>query len=172
MASPMFACIVPGRPLMAEFETVSETKLVIRLDHPAQITNFVITLLQPHIQPNFGVGVYYITPDSPEWNYVGCISLASPSGFFRAPWNVCNSPAQIQYPFVHIGLALQPLTELEEKITSDQIAESKTFDNARAIATDLYTFIQSFSHIPNNVIDRWMQKFEEKHRREPFFWMK
>jgi hypothetical protein len=51
---------------------------------------------------------------------------------------------------------------------------------AQKIATDLFHFMQSFDTgavagqmvVPNNIFDRWMQRFEARFKRDPNFFMK
>ena len=52
---------------------------------------------------------------------------------------------------------------------------------AHKIAKDLHNFMSSFSAdsgssdtliVPSNIFNRWMQRFEDKYRRDPNFMMK
>ena len=183
MAAPLFACLVPGRPIVTEFTPIDNQKLICTLPQPMQITQFAISLLRPEIPPGMGVGIFYASAQG-DWAYVGQVSIENPTQFFRAPW--ASGDPQLSAPgaSVMIGLMLESEAKLKEYVTSDQVLESKTVDSVRGIAKDLYKFIASFSQdprkvkpsseclvVPAKVIDKWLAKFEDKHLKKPFFWM-
>lgn len=63
-------------------------------------------------------------------------------------------------------------------MTADQVEEKKTIDSVKAIANDLYHYMNSFSQqveqvgeyimIPTNCVDKWINKFQEKHRKSTY----
>ena len=63
-------------------------------------------------------------------------------------------------------------------IEASGLTERKAF--AHKIAVDLFNFMSSFSTstdrslmvIPTNLLDRWIERFEAKYRRDPNFMMK
>ncbi|RHY71222.1 hypothetical protein DYB34_013499, partial [Aphanomyces astaci] len=63
-------------------------------------------------------------------------------------------------------------------IEASGLEERKSF--ALKIAQDLFNFMTSFSTstnssmmvVPTNLLDRWMERFESKYRRDPNFMMK
>lgn len=167
IVSEIFGIVIPGRPIITNFKYIGDGKLITQVEYPSQIQQFAATLFKPSLPDGCDAGIYYIQPDA-QWNYIGKISHSSPTAFFRASW---DDQVLQNYPFILIGILMAPSTTFNNLVTADQISEVRTFDSARAIATDLYTYITSFSVIPNDVIDRWMKRFEEKHRRQPFFWL-
>ena len=69
--------------------------------------------------------------------------------------------------------------------SSDAKEEDLAMDSAKGIAQDLHHFMSSFAQstgkfgvkedvlvIPTDCVDRWFIKFQAKHKREPFFWMR
>jgi hypothetical protein len=69
--------------------------------------------------------------------------------------------------------------------SSDAQEEDLAMDSAKGIAQDLHHFMSSFAQstgkfgvkedvlvIPTDCVDRWLLKFQAKHKREPFFWMR
>jgi len=113
---------------------------------------------------------------------MGMISLQSPTVFLRAAW---KDSLEANTPGVQLGLSLDSLEALSKLPTSDAKEEEKQMDSAKGIAADLYKFMASFSQstgqyqnlgnvlvIPTNCIDKWYKKFTDKHRLDPYFWMK
>lgn len=179
---PLFACLVPGRPLNYGFRQVSPKRAVLELPNPAAVREFSVLLLQPKLAPDHGVGIYYSLPPFNEWHYVGYVLLQAPTGTFRAPWFGKIPP---QVPAVQIGLSLETLEYLRTLQGADLKEEERTLDSAMGIAQDLFTFMSSFAKrtgqfgtngemlvIPTNCIDLWFAKFKNKHRLMPYFWLK
>mgnify|MGYP001129383090 CR=1 FL=1 len=183
-----FAVVIPGRPIVTAFQPVDETKMVCTIPAPGQITTLAVSFAIA-LPPGAGIGVYYSDPAGQEWNYLGSLLASSPTAFFRAAWNGLLPP---ETPYIHLMLALESETDLAERVTADQVEETKTLDSVRGIAQDLYTYMTSFAQpndpqtmaaaaaqaangevlvIPASFIDRWMAKFADKHRKNPFFWM-
>lgn len=74
---------------------------------------------------------------------------------------------------------LESSKDLIEKID----AKPQVFSNkeiARKAALNLYRFIESFATIgadrtlkcPQDVLDRWLTRFDEKSKRDPYFFMR
>jgi hypothetical protein len=86
---------------------------------------------------------------------------------------------------VQLGLSVEALYLLSSLQSSDAKEEDLAMDSARGIAADLHHFMSSFAQstgrygvkedvlvIPTDCVDRWLLKFQAKHRREPFYWMR
>ena len=58
--SSLFGIVVPGRPVVTDFQPISETKAVTLLQNPSLITEVTFFLLQPCPQ-GFGAMLYYST---------------------------------------------------------------------------------------------------------------
>jgi len=182
----MFALIIPGRPLDTNFQPVDAKKLMAVIPQPAAVHEFTIALLHPALPPDAGVAVYYTVPGLPppfsEWQYVGPVSLSHPTAAFRAPWHGKIPP---ETPLVQLGLSVESASLLSTLQSSDAKEEDLAMDSAKGIAQDLHHFMASFAQstgkfgikedvlvIPTDAVDRWFIKFQAKHKREPFFWMR
>jgi hypothetical protein len=182
MSSPLFACVIPGRPLTTSFHPVSDKKLVISIPQPASISEFTICLLQPTLPQGAGVAVYFSLPPYSDWQYCGSVLLSHPTAAFRAPWFNKIPP---DCPDVQLGISLESLETLSVQTPIDAKEEELAMDSAEGIAKDLFNYMSSFSQstgqykqlgdvlvIPTDCIQRWFNKFKTKHKMEPFFWMK
>ena len=131
-----------------------------------------------------GIGVYFNIPNHPvykDWQYIGPVLLTHPTASFRAPWYNQIDPLT---PAVQMGLSVEAAAHLATLQISDQTESERALDSARGIAKHLYDFMSSYAQsgkvtgqgdvliVPTDCIDRWYKKFEDKHRREPFFWLR
>ena len=80
----MFGVVVPGRPLITEFQPISTTKAFVLLENPSLITEITFFLLQP-CPVGFGALLYYST-DQVNWEVLGSIDGIKPSGIFSTSW--------------------------------------------------------------------------------------
>jgi len=117
-----------------------------------------------------------------SWQYLGHITLAYPSCSFRAVWRD-KIPADT--PVLGIGLSVEPLATVQQQPTADARDEENALDSARGIAKNLMEYLASFAHntgqykelgnvmiLPTNAVDQWFEKFQHKHKLQPFFWIK
>jgi protein Hikeshi len=86
---------------------------------------------------------------------------------------------------VTIGLSIEPVASIAN-IDATALAHHATNDKlfvAQKIAADLFRFMQSFDTggnnsgsgtmmVPHNIFDRWFQRFENRFRRDPNFFLK
>jgi hypothetical protein len=186
MSSPAFAVVIPGRPLVTEFEATSESNMVTTLADPYTIRELTVSLLAPDAVPDgHGVGVYSEIPGlDQEFVYLGCLTLDNPTVKFLAPWHR-EMDAQTAPSSVVLGMSLEPLSELAHKISNDSKQNDLAFDSAAGIARDLHSFMASFARatgefkeygdvmiLPVDCVDKWYKKFTAKHARQPYFWLK
>lgn len=81
-----------------------------------------------------------------------------------------------------LGIGLEPAEQVVQKKSPilSQEEEYKLF--AKFIADDLFRFMESFNKqvdqrnelllVPTKVLDMWYEKFNNKFRRDPFFWIR
>ena len=106
MAQPLFGVVVPGRPVITEFQPLNETKAVAVLADPCSITEITFFLLPTSPVPPGGGAILYYSVDLVHWEVVGSISPEKPSGIFRTGW---PTKEDLQgCPAVHIGVSLEP----------------------------------------------------------------
>lgn len=136
----------------------------------------VALFLGAPLAPQFGLGLY-IAMGSGGWAFRGYVSSDHPSDVFPLQWPVPepSSPLAVTVPgAVQLGIALEPLGELQQKEGSKLNAKA---DFAKLVALNLFHFMQSFGVqqagdkllVPANCIDRWFQKFSDRFRRDPDF---
>jgi protein Hikeshi len=104
---PLFGLVVPGRPLVCHFQQLDATKAITVLEQPAHVSEITFFLMPTTtIPPGYGAILYYATPPFTNWEILGSVDPAKPSGTFRTGWStnddVRNSPC------VQLGVSLEP----------------------------------------------------------------
>mmetsp|Transcript_6860 Transcript_6860/g.14891 ORF Transcript_6860/g.14891 Transcript_6860/m.14891 type:complete len:203 (+) Transcript_6860:29-637(+) len=188
MAS-LFGVVVPGRPLITEFQALDSTKAATLLENPGGVTEITFFLLPTTpVPPGFGAILYYSVPPFQNWTILGSVYPAKPSGIFRTKWSTDEEVRGCSV--VQLGVSLEPL----ETINNLELASAGVDDRfafAHKIALDLWHYMASFSSsgssggsgsgngggsgsmvVPANVFDRWMERFERRYRQDPNFMMK
>ena len=85
-------------------------------------------------------------------------------------------------PVVRLGVSVEPAAHLLPKLDVLSVHDFRR-DFARKIALNLFRFIESFSQgapgrdgsflrCPQDVLDRWLVRFDEKYARDPNFILK
>ena len=108
-----------------------------------------------------------------KWHFIGGVTNESPSGVFRVRW-----PKDEAAPTAaRLGISIAPL----EQIASQQavLPASELVDFGKCVAKDLWTFLGSHeimhqgqaAQLLMTLFDKWMKRFEEKCRRDPFWWI-
>lgn len=172
-----FLAMVPGRLPITTFQQIETTRVIAAIPLIPQETlqQLAISLLKP-LPEGQGVSVHVcIQKNGSEemlWQYLGALTNARVSEFFRIGSLLEDIKPQAlgEYQLL-IGLNMEPLEELLKQVPVSAVLDQKMLHSARGIATDLNRFIASFETIPPNVIDRWYEKFQDHHAREPYFWM-
>lgn len=91
-ANPMFACLIPGRPVKTDFVQVAPTRLITSIPDASGIKQIALTLLRPELPEGSAIGVFFAcSPEFKDWNYLGSLSNDSPTAFYRAAWNSSSS---------------------------------------------------------------------------------
>jgi Protein of unknown function (DUF775) len=183
--------VVPGGPVRTDFIPTSPNKLTLTLNAPGDLptpissVSDVVCFLLPNapLPPTHGLLIYWqvlIPPDiSTGFELLGALTPSRPSCIFRTHWPEHEQVSSIPGPCqVILGVSVEPLNEIQN-------IPSESFDTrlyaAKKIAMDLFRYMQSFDAgtagsgqlvVPNNIFDRWLQRFESKFRRDPNFFMK
>ena len=102
-AQTLFGIIIPGRPLITEFQPVDATKAITVVEHPSIINEIAFFLL-----PTYGYGaiLYYSLPPFQNWILIGSIDLQKPSGIFRTNWSTNEDIKNTVV--VQLGVSLEP----------------------------------------------------------------
>ena len=126
-----------------------------------------------------GLAVYYATPPFQSWEFLTALSNTKPTVIVNAGWSL--SPVVNSAPVVRLGITVEPAATLLPKLETVAAFDFRR-DFARKIALNLFRFIESFSQgpskdgnflrCPQDVLDRWLVRFDEKYQRDPNFILK
>ncbi|UIZ22625.1 hypothetical protein KXD40_005341 [Peronospora effusa] len=167
-----FGLVIAGRPVITDFREIGPAHYVVDILEPTQITDLTFFLLPSSpVPPGFGV------PALQNWQLLGTVFAEKPSAIFRTSWP--THPDVVGQPLLQLGVSIESLDNVKNLgIEASGLEERKAF--ALKIAQDLFNYLSSFSTsnsqsymtIPTNLLDRWMERFEAKYRRDPNFMMK
>ena len=119
----MFGCILAGQSVQTNFEAVSETDLLLRLDN-LQSSFLTIFMTGEKPFPDGLAGAIYISIPAGQgetecWSYLGHVSNQKPSGTFKidnlkrmAQQNI-NSFGSNNYAGPQIGISVKTINEIE-----------------------------------------------------------
>lgn len=115
---------------------------------------------------------------------LGALTAAKPSAVFPTGWSENEQLIELLQTssslILTIGLSLEPVSNLQNLGACPNGSDHKLFV-AQKIAADLFCFMQSFDTtggagghmvVPTNIFDRWYQRFENRFRRDPNFFLK
>lgn len=73
MSQSLFGVVIPGRPLITEFQPISDTKAVVPILNPATVTEITFFLLPSSpCPPGFGAVLYY-SVNQQTWDILGAV---------------------------------------------------------------------------------------------------
>ncbi len=132
----------------------------------------------PDGQPT-GLSVYFACPPFQSWEFLTAMSNRRPSVIVNAGWSL--NPLVKEVNILRLLVVVEPASELLQKMeTVESIDFRREF--ARKIALNLFRFIESFSQgggrdgaflrCPQDVLDKWLVRFDEKYKRDPNFILK
>mmetsp|Transcript_28723 Transcript_28723/g.91967 ORF Transcript_28723/g.91967 Transcript_28723/m.91967 type:complete len:187 (-) Transcript_28723:100-660(-) len=182
MASPpaQFGVVVPGRPVLTDFQPLDASKAVAFLENPGEIEEITFFLLPSSPVPRgMGVVLYYSAPPFTDWQVLGAVFAEKASGTFRtgAAWK-----EQLRFhQAVQLGISLETMEHIENL----QLGESGRDDRINygiAVGKDLYNFLASFDQpsgsppgymvLPQNALDLWLKSFERRSQIDPNYVLK
>lgn len=178
------------------------TKLTLQLNCPGDLPSPLasVTELVCFLAPNcplpaeHGVMIYFQISGAPSqpgaqppatgFELLGSLTPSRPSAVFRTGWSEHEQLLELMSSnipvVVTIGLSVEPLHSIVNVQGTNRV-ENRMFV-AQKIAEDLFRYMQSFDTggasgsgqmvVPTNIFDRWMQRFENKFRRDPNFFLK
>ena len=189
----LWGVVAPGRPVMTNFQQIEPTKWMAELAQPGSVPEVAFFLLPSalaQMPEGSGAVLYYaVAPHYALWNLVGTLTRDSPSGVFRTGWP--TNEQVVASPVLRLGVAVES-RDVVENLQSAKCANSaqSRLRWGRRVAQDLYHYLQSYARpaaaaaaatagraeeflvMPVNVLDRWMQRFEAKYKRDPNFLLK
>ena len=102
-----FGLVIPGRPILVNFEMVDPTKCAATIERPGDVAEICFFLTPSGAQlPPDKCAVLYLSLDGAAWTLLGTLSLAKPSGLFRLPSDDARAraPAARSPPMRHCHL--------------------------------------------------------------------
>ncbi|CAK4377157.1 unnamed protein product [Aphanomyces euteiches] len=190
-----FGTVIAGRPVVTDYmyvvhlnsygcliimlsSEISPTQFVVDIPYPEQVTDITFFMLpQSPVPLGYAAVLYFAVPHLQNWQLIGSVFAEKPSAIFRTGWP--THPDVVGQPVVQLGVSIESADNVKNLgIEASGLEERKAF--AHKIALDLFNFMSSFSTstnanmmvIPTNLLDRWMERFEAKYRRDPNFMMK
>lgn len=202
MSQQFVGVLIPGYPVRTDFTAIDQGKFVLTLTCPgdltaplASITEIALFLL-PNINlpPGHGLLCYWqITaataqpgqpPAATGYELLGAMTPSQKqSAIFPTGWaeheqlvEISSTGVPVQ---VSIAVSIEPQSNIDN--VSPPAGPEKRLFVAQKVAMDLFKYMQSFDSgrggpgnmlVPNNVFDRWLQRFESKFRRDPNFFLR
>mmetsp|Transcript_20199 Transcript_20199/g.39199 ORF Transcript_20199/g.39199 Transcript_20199/m.39199 type:complete len:183 (+) Transcript_20199:62-610(+) len=171
--SSAFGFVVPGRvPVYSEqFTQIEALKWSCDVENSNQIRDVVVFLTQPLAAPGCGVGCFITGPPFDNWHFVGSLSNESPSGVFRVRW----PPEEGAPTACRIGVSIMPVAELQA--LEQTLPGTELVDFGRKVANDLWNYLGSFEVMQTHgailmpLFNRWMVRFEDRCKHDPFWWL-
>lgn len=126
-----------------------------------------------------GLALYFSIPPFQDWQFLTALSNLRPSQIVNAGWSL--NPSVNCVPSVRLGLCLESAVDILPKLDELSHFDFRR-DFARKIALNLFRFIESFSsgnsrdgnflRCPQDVLDKWLVRFDEKYQKDPNFILK
>ncbi|KAI3428790.1 hypothetical protein D9Q98_007609 [Chlorella vulgaris] len=128
------------------------------------------------LPPDMGLALY-VSIGGADWSYRGFVSNTNPSDVLPLSWPDPPDgvpPGPRPPGFAQIGVSLEPLAVLQEKLCS-KLGSREDF--AKRVGLDLFNFMQSFGGVqavggdkllvPANILDHWYARLSNRLRRDP-----
>eukprot|EP00298_Acanthocystis_sp_HF-20_P002119 c12570_g1_i1.p1 GENE.c12570_g1_i1~~c12570_g1_i1.p1 ORF type:complete len:179 (+),score=79.66 c12570_g1_i1:24-560(+) len=176
MSLPPFGIIFPKFPMTTTVVQVDETHFSCKIpaQSPDMFQEFLLVLFQP-VQPETGLSVYILMPNTAQWQFMGYVCNEKPSELIKLQ---PLSPFPIINGVIELGLALEPKLRLN---TLTPPPPTEIFNEfAKKMATNLFNYVQSFEkEVPNvpgyvmtprNVLQGWFEKYMTRLSKDPNFW--
>jgi len=104
---PLFGIVIPGRPVITEFQLLGSTKAITMVDQPSTVSEITFFLLPTTpIPAGFGAILYYSLPPFQSWELLGSVDPSKPSGVFRTGWSTHDEMKNCNV--VQLGVSLEP----------------------------------------------------------------
>jgi hypothetical protein len=155
------------------FQQVEPAKWSIDIENSQQIRDVVVFLSQPLSLPGMGISCYITGPPFEKWQFIGAVDNETPSGVFRVRW-----PKDEAVPTAaRLGISIEPLEQIAAQQAS--IPPSELVDFGKCVAKDLWNYLGSHEIMHQgqaaqfllSLFDKWMKRFEDRCRRDPFWWV-
>ena len=103
----LFGVVIPGRPLITDFQPIDNTKAVTIIQQPSLVNEITFFLLPTTPIPiGYGAILYYSIPPFQNWILIGSVDSNKPSGIFKTNWSVNEEIKNCSY--IQLGVSLEP----------------------------------------------------------------
>ena len=107
MSQPLFGLVIPGRPIISDFNVVDSTKAVVLIEQPYTINEITFFLLpNAPIPIGYGAILYWSLPPFSSWTMIGAVWSEKPSGIFRT--GLTTNDEVRNHSMIQIGVSLEP----------------------------------------------------------------
>lgn len=174
-----FSCFVPGGKCFGAeaFEQVAENRWVVTLEAPEPINELACFISQP-LSEGIALGCHIASAPFEAWHYLGAVTNHAPSAVFktRYVWSAADAvPTHVKF-----GVSLEPEAGLAQ-VAAERVS-AEVLEAGRRIGQDLYNYLSSFAEtvnvlgetkiqMPQNVLERWLQRFHDKCRMKGLDWL-
>ncbi|KAF8251631.1 DUF775-domain-containing protein [Wilcoxina mikolae CBS 423.85] len=193
----MFGCIVAGRAVQTNLQTLTPTQFTFSIPSPGSINHLVVFLLPDTILPPTHAATVHIRfPSQPTFQLLGAISAAKPSAIFRVRGIVDGAAMIDQSGEVTLGISVEPVETVEAQLLtlgsgaaagngaggamSGALVKAQrgvgTLQLAQRIIGNAFNYLSSFSQsaggeemVPLKAFQEWWKKFEKKVEYDPSF---
>ncbi|KAF7458478.1 putative DUF775 domain protein [Cryptosporidium felis] len=167
--------IIPGRNpevILNEGNGILSTEI----QNPQSVSNFIVATNDQLFNSESG-GMFTLNESFfpyQTWEFLGVLTNIRKSDIFTTGWPFIDGINSI--PSVKIFITVEPANVLLEKLeTKPPIDYNK--EVAKKIALNLFRFIESYNNsnslnIPQCILDKWISRFDEKYKLDPYFFMK
>lgn len=169
--------VVSGRPVTFDFQQPDPNGLLLEIPRPLEIAQFTLFLRQQLPSFDMGAVVYWAVAPFQDWQFLGVLTNNRPSDIFQTGWSM--NPLVQDQAAVRVGVRLENAAQCHEKLSQAPPLDLK-MQYAQKVALNLFRYIESFAEsgpgqmlqCPQNVLERWLSRFEQKYRLDPWFVLK
>ncbi|KAH9601127.1 protein of unknown function DUF775 [Trypanosoma melophagium] len=182
--APPFAVVLPGRPVMTEFQCLDGVRWVAPLgEAPASIVVFLIFGASP-LPPGVALAFYLAREDDGAFVHIGHLSHDRPSAVLPVPSVFLNVDAPVR---VVLGVSSERAEDVANIVGEQQEERAATrLAIAERIVEDLYNFVSSYGrvlsadpndpqseetiYLPASFVNRWRERVLVRLRKDASFW--
>lgn len=103
----LFGLVIPGRPVITQFELISPSKASLFIPDPLSVTEIAFFLQRHDILPQGHGIMLYFTHNDQDWELLGAISNDKPSGIFRTGWTTHEIIRTTNPSMIKLGVSIE-----------------------------------------------------------------
>mmetsp|Transcript_3626 Transcript_3626/g.10877 ORF Transcript_3626/g.10877 Transcript_3626/m.10877 type:complete len:180 (-) Transcript_3626:514-1053(-) len=172
----MFGLCINGRPVITDFQQVDANKFAVEVPAAESIHELAFFLLPGSALSDDYIACLYASAEPfEEWLLLGSVTTDTPSSICHVKWkNPVGAGSSARF-----GVSIEP-KGMSAALTGSRMLRSSSFaaedvkEFAKAIATDLFRYLDSYGHSAGpqamNILDKWFLRFSKKMEHDPDFW--